>query len=147
MKIVITEDQARRLNILNADSDPIVKLEQYVKLKSDIVDKLYNNFVNLSLAELLSPEFEVTILPLLNEIETQTNQLSNLAYRYLDGMNDEESDGLDIKIDEASRNINDKISGLEMIVSKVQELKELSNQYKVSNVFKFQEPLDITDQQ
>ncbi|MND05237.1 hypothetical protein D3C83_258960 [compost metagenome] len=62
-------------------------------------------------------------------------------------MSDEESDGLDVKIDEASRNINDKIYGLEMIVSKVQELKELSNQYKVSNVFKSQEPLDITDQQ
>jgi hypothetical protein len=141
MKIIITEDQARRLNILNSDSNPIEKLEQHVKLKADVVDSLYQNFVNLSIIDALSPDFDTNILNILNDMGTEVKHLSNLAYRYLDNFSDEEAAGLDVKIDEATSFLSDKISGLELIINNIRELQN------ITNVFKTQKPIDITDKQ
>lgn len=145
MKIIITEDQARRLNILNPNSDPIVKLEQYVKLKTEVIDGMFQNLVNLSLIEIMNPDFNLDLDNVIDDVKSGVNKLYIAGYRYLDTLSDDESEGLDVKLDDASRLLTDKLYAMEIIVNKVQDLKQASNEFHLTDVFKNQEPLDITN--
>jgi hypothetical protein len=147
MKIIITEDQARRLNILNSSSDPILKMEQYAKLKVDVIDKMYEKILNLSVSEIISEDFELAIKSNLSEISNESHKIYILGYRYLESMSDEEADGLDMRLDDANSILSAKINALEALIYGIENLNYISIENELTNVFKPQEPLDITDQQ
>lgn len=147
MKIIITEDQARRLNIIDPSSDPIVKMEQYSKLKMDVIDKMYQKIGNLSISEITSPDFELDLDSTLNNISSESHKIYMLGYRYLESISDEEADGLDVKLDDANSALSAKIDGLEALIYGIKNINYISLENQLPNVFKAQEPLDITDHQ
>jgi hypothetical protein len=49
----ITEEQANRLSLLN-NNNPIVNVERFSKIKTEIVNRLFSEVLNLTIGESLS---------------------------------------------------------------------------------------------
>ena len=141
MKIKITEEQANRLNLLKEDINPIDKLKQYVNIKLDIVNNLYNKLINLSVYELLTEKIDFNQIDrMLMNMEDEIHVLIRQAYSYIDDLPDE---GLDIIIDRTEEKLNNKISSIHLLISGIEKIPDLEDEYKITK--DFNSPLDITD--
>jgi Fe2+ or Zn2+ uptake regulation protein len=142
MKIKITENQAKRLNVLKENINPIENLKQYVKIKSGIVDNLYNKLVNLSVYELLTEKIDFNQIDrMLMVMEDEIHVLIRQSYSYIEDLPDE---GLDRIIDETEEELNGKISSIHLLISVIEKVPDLEDEYKITKDFINNGPLDIT---
>lgn len=143
MKIKITEAQARRLNLLKESNDPVARIEQYVKIKSEVVNNLYDKIVNLSVYELLTGNINFNAdARMLMLITDEVRILSKQAYSYINNLPD---DNLDQRIDDAQYFLDNKIDSLQLIISSIERVYEMEDEHKVTQFFKNSGPMDITD--
>lgn len=143
MKIKITEDQAKRLNLLKENNNPIDKLKQYVNIKSNIVDNLYNKLINLSVYELLTEKIDFNQIDrMLMIMEDEIHVLIRQGYSYIEDLPDE---GLDRVIDETEEILNGKISSIHLLISVIEKVPDLEDEYRITKDFSGNNPLDITD--
>ena len=143
MKIKITEDQAKRLNVLKENINPIENLKHYVKIKSGIVDNLYNKLVNLSVYELLTEKIDFNQIDrMLMVMEDEIHVLIRQSYSYIEDLPDE---GLDRVIDKTEEELNGKISSIHLLISVIEKVPDLEDEYKITKDFINNGPLDITN--
>lgn len=144
-KIIITESQAKRLQILDDKGNPVDKIVQYSKIKTDILNELFNNVANNSTL-LDANKFDFKKLD--DQISNIYNELMSLAKEatnYVNDMDDEEFDGEDVIIDDAVSDVEEKLLILKEIVSTMGDLAKLFKDKKVFEKFKVETPLDVTD--
>ena len=144
-KIIITESQAKRLEILDDKGNPVDKIVQYSKIKTDILNELFNNVANNSTL-LDANKFDFKKLDdQISNIYDELISLEKEATTYVNDMSDEEFDGEDVIIDEAVSDVKEKLYILKEIVSTLGDLAKLFKDEKVFEKFKVETPLDVTD--
>ena len=126
MKIIITEQQARRLKILKEDINPLERVIQYSKLKIDDINKIYREVIKLSIEDVMNPNFNAEIFTdPLDIIYTEIHKLNTAALHYVNSTPDE---GDDVILNNAERAINDKIFYIKDILNELKdEAEELKN--------------------
>ena len=144
-KIIITESQAKRLQILEDKGNPVNKIVQYSKIKTDILNELFNNVANNSTL-LDANKFDFKKLDdQISNIYDELISLEKKATTYVNAMSKEEFDGEDVIIDEAVSDVKEKLYILKEIVSTLGDLAKLFKDEKVFEKFKVETPLDVTD--
>lgn len=144
-KIIITESQAKRLQILDDKGNPVDKIVQYSKIKTDILNELFNNVANNSTL-LDANKFDFKKLDdQISNIYDELISLEKEATTYVNDMSDEEFDGEDVIIDEAVSDVKEKLYILKEIVSTLGDLAKLFKDEKVFEKFKVETPLDVTN--
>lgn len=137
MKIKITETQANRIGLLMEAVDPLAKLENYSKMKSDTINSIYNNVTSASIMDVINNQINFSqYIEILDDIEQTTNMLSDKAYQYIDELPDE---GLDVRIDNAHDAIDKKIDVLKVLLINLHDIQNLGTR----DVFHDNQPLDI----
>lgn len=142
MKIKITETQAKRLNLLKEDMNPLTNFEQYCKVKGDELNKLYINLTSTAIIDVINGEVKIPILvEMLNDIEANLYKLNSAAYKFISNL--PESD-LDLRIDNAQDIIDQKMNSISLILNALGELNEMVDGIKLTQPFDDIKPIDIS---
>jgi len=145
MRIKITEEQAKRLNILTEDSYPIVNLEQFVKLKMDIVDAFFSKLINLSISDVLNDDGKLQVIK--DRVEIMDKALSDhyvRAVRYIENLPDNpEDEELLTRCEDAKHEISNKLQTLIDLISSLEKLSEESKNQEYFKFFKDSGPMEI----
>jgi len=144
-KIIITEDQAKRLNILSDKGNPIEKIVQFSEIKTDVLNNLFNDIVNNStLVDANKFDFK-KIDEQISNIYDELMVLEKNATSYINDMSDEEFNGEDVIVDEAVSNVKEKLYIIKEIITALGDLAKIFKEENVFDKFKVNTPLDITD--
>lgn len=144
MRIRITEDQANRLNILNNGDNPVKLLNQYTKLKMDVIDQIYDTLVNLSISELMNPEFNLRgYEDVISGIEVGVRNYKESAFTFIG--NDDEHEEEISEADMIPYDLERKLSGLDSMISSIGTLRNDLEDNEYLRMFKGNEPMDVTN--
>lgn len=142
MKIKISEGQANRLNLLKEELNPLTKFEYYCKVKTEELNKLYAKVSNIIIIEVLNGEVNIKeIVGMVDEIETSLYKGNTAAYKYIEQLPDS---NLDIRIDDAQYNIDQKINSIQLILDSLERLRDSVDELKITQPFDDVKPLDVT---
>jgi len=142
MKIKITEGQAKRMKLINEDTNPLSQFEQLCKIKIQEINKLYVRVINLTVAEIVNNEVNMSEIDrALNKISTALYEANKVAYRYIENLPEED---LDLVIDKAYDAVTDKLTSLEIIVMELETLQNKAEEHHLANSFSDTNPIDIT---
>jgi hypothetical protein len=145
MKIKISESQAKRLQLIKEETNPLIGFEQFCKVKIQEINKLYTNISHVSIGEIVNHEIDMTkINNRLEEIETSLNEMNKKAYDYINNL--PESD-LDLRIDRASDSVSNKLTSLQLIIGDLEKIQKLVLDHNLGNSFSDIKPIDISNNQ
>lgn len=143
MRIRITEGQANRLNILNNGDNPVKLLNQYTKLKMDVIDSIYEMISNLSISELISSDLNIDkYMDIFDGIEIGINKYKENAFNFIG--HDDEKEEERREADIISYDLERKISGLSGLVNILSRVKNELGENEYLRMFNGNEPLDVT---
>lgn len=142
MKIKITENQAKRLGLINENIDPLTQYEDYCKKMVERVNAIYRQVINVTIDDLVHNKVNMEeINKQLDAIDMGIGEGSRKAYAYIE--NKPESD-LDIRIDKAHDLVNDRLTPLQLITMDLERLQSANTSHNYVKVFSDIKPLDIT---
>ena len=142
MKIKITEQQAKRLRIINEDIDVLSQFEQLCKVNSQEMDKLYMKLSDLSVAEILNNEVSLEeIESYVRNIEAKLMDANRKAYSYIENLPEED---LDLRIDNAFDKANGKISSIQLIIYGLKDLQNSSEEHNLTKDFENLKPIEVS---
>jgi hypothetical protein len=142
MKIKITEQQAKRLRIINEDVDVLTQFEQLCRAKSQEMDKLYMKLTDLSVAEILNGEVSFEEMEsYVRNIEGKLMDANRKAYSYIENLPEED---LDLRIDDAFDKANGKIASIQLIIYGLKELQYSSEEHNLTKDFANLKPIEIS---
>ena len=142
-KIKITEEQAKRLKLIDEGIDPLTQFEEFAKARVNEINLLYGKVINLTTAEVINHEIDMTeIWKHLSNIGTALHAKNKIAYNFI--VNSPESDELDARIDIAYDSVSNKLTALELIVTNLETLQDEAEEHKLSSVFQDVKPMEIT---
>jgi len=142
MKIRITEEQAKRIKLINEDINQLIQFEEFCKRKIQEINTIYVKVINLTIAEVVNGEVDmVKIERILGSIGTSIHEANKVAYRYIEGLPEE---NLDLRIDKVYDAVTDKLTSLELIVMDLESLQSKAKEHHLSNSFSDTKPIDIT---
>jgi hypothetical protein len=145
MKIKITEGQAKRLGLINENADPLVQYEQYCSQLVPVVEKMYQQVINITVDDLLNKRVNMEELnKKLDSIESAISDGSRKAYAFINNSPEED---LDVRIDKAHDLVMDKLTPLQLVTMDLERLQNSSEMHRLTEPFKHIKPLDITDMQ
>jgi hypothetical protein len=142
MKIKITEQQAKRLRIINEDIDVLSQFEQLCRVNSQEMDKLYMKLSDLSVAEILNNEVSFEEMEsYVRNIEAKLMDANRKAYSYIENLPDE---NLDLRIDNAFDKANGKISSIQLIIYGLKDLQNSSEEHNLIKDFENLKPIEVS---
>lgn len=142
MKIKITEQQAKRLRIINEDIDVLSQFEQLCKVNSQEMDKLYMKLSDLSVAEILNNEVSFEEMEsYVRNIEAKLMDANRKAYSYIENLPEED---LDLRIDNAFDKANGKISSIQLIIYGLKDLQNSSEEHNLTKDFENLKPIEVS---
>ena len=142
MKIKITEQQAKRLRIINEDVDVLTQFEQLCRAKSQEMDKLYMKLTDLSVAEILNGEVSFEEMEsYVRNIEGKLMDANRKAYSYIENLPEED---LDLRIDDAFDKANGKIASIQLIIYGLRDLQDSSEEHNLTKDFANLKPIEIS---
>lgn len=142
MKIKITEQQAKRLRIINEDIDVLSQFEQLCKVNSQEMDKLYMKLSDLSVAEILNNEVSFEEMEsYVRNIEAKLMDANRKAYSYIENLPDE---NLDLRIDNAFDKANGKISSIQLIIYGLKDLQNSAEEHNLTKDFENLKPIEVS---
>jgi len=142
MKIKITEAQAKRLNLINEDNNPLAQFEKFCQLRLEHVNQLYLKVASLSINEILHNQVDISdINKELDKIEDAVRKGSRIAYQYIN--NRPESEELDIRIDNAEFSVSQRLNALQLITMDLEQLQVSTEQHETTKPFHDVKPMDI----
>lgn len=141
-RIRITEDQAKRLKLINENTDPLSSYEHFCKVKAQEVNRIYSRVISISISEIISNEVNMGNLnDMLSKIESEAHIGSRRAYQHIKNM--PEAD-LDLRIDNAFDVVMNKLTPLQLIVMDLEKLQNSIQESDLTKSFKDITPIDIT---
>lgn len=142
MKIRITEEQAKRIKLINEDTNPLTQFEHFCSLKIQEINKLYVRVINFNVAEIVNNEVNIgEISRVLSKMGTALYEANKVAYRYIETLPEED---LDLKIDNIYDAVTDKLTALELIIMDLETLQDKAEEHHLVKSFSDTKPLDIT---
>lgn len=145
MKIIITEGQAKRLKLINENTDPLTQFEYLCKSKIQEINKLYTKVTNLSIHEILHKEIDMgNLYKILENIENNLMMADKKSYDYIKTLPEA---NLDDRIDSAHDSVSDRLRPLQIIVMDLEKLQLSTEEHSLTQPFNDIKPLDITNLQ
>lgn len=142
MKIKITEQQAKRLRIINEDIDVLSQFEQLCRVNSQEMDKLYMKLSDLSVAEILNNEVSFEEMEsYVRNIEAKLMDANRKAYSYIENLPEED---LDLRIDNAFDKANGKISSIQLIIYGLKDLQNSAEEHNLTKDFENLKPIEVS---
>jgi hypothetical protein len=142
MRIKITEQQAKRLKILNENVDFLTQFEQLCKSYSQEMDKFYIKLTDLTVAEILNDGISFEDMEsYVRNIEGKLMDANRRAYNYIKNLPE---DNLDMRIDDAFEKANGKIAVVQLIMFGLRDLQDLSKEHNFAKDFENLKPIDIS---
>lgn len=143
MKIKITENQAKRLKLINENTDTLSQFEQFCKSKVQELNNLYTKVTNLSIYEILHKEVNMgEIYKMLDKIENDLMLADKKTYDYINTL--PEAD-LDVRIDKSHDMVTNRLTPLQIIVMDLEKLQSSTEEHSLTKPFSDIKPLDITN--
>jgi hypothetical protein len=142
MKVRITESQAKRLNLINEDTDMVSQFEQYCKVKVQELNNIYTKISNLSIIDIF--ENSVNFGELYNYVSNIENKLLEAEKRTYDYINNLPDNDLDTRIDNAYSSVGDKLTSIQLIIMELEKLQNLNTEHKLKDSFNDVKPIDIS---
>lgn len=141
-RIKITEAQAKRLNLISENTDPISSFEHFCRIKAQEVDRLYSKLTVMSIGEIINNEVNVAKLTeMLDKIESEVRAGSRMSYQHIKNMPEDNSD---LRIDDAEDLVMDKLTPLQLFVMDLERLQNSIDDSRLTTSFNDINPLDIT---
>lgn len=132
MKIIVTEQQAYRLNFIQEAANPLDSIEIYAKETAANLDKIYGKLININIQEILDDSLELNrVNELLDNVYYGIHEKVMSAYKFIDAMDE---DGLDVRIDNAESLVKGKLEVLQEIIKKINELKNALSMYSSNEI-------------
>jgi seryl-tRNA synthetase len=152
MKIKITEEQANRLSLLN-NNNPIVNVERFSKIKTEIVNRLFSEVLNLTIGESLSGFDKLELIQeKCDNISNDLSKLKRIADDYINSLGDSdslehtpESEALELRLDEAQYKLYNKLNTLDNLIHALVKVGKISKNKEFFKWFDNSGPMDITD--
>lgn len=141
MKIKITENQAKRLKLINEETDIISQLEQFSKIKSQEINNIFLKLSETTINEIIGGSVNLPELSKhLDNIDSGLYAANKKAYAFIETLPDE---NLDLRIDRAFSSLNLKLTSVNMIVNELKKLSDILAEHNVKDVFKEAKPIEI----
>lgn len=133
-RIIITEDQAKRLNLINEDVNPLTVLERISNVRTPEMDSLYVKLSKITIEALIKNSLDVPNLQryIDHKIETELDNAYSNAYDY----SSSSSDDLTERIDLAYYPLKRKINAIQLILGGLEKFQSSMSDGKVSKTFK-----------
>lgn len=145
-KIKITEDQAKRLKLINENTEPVIKFETFCEKLNAEIDKLYLNVTNLSVSDILSNNPNInTLQGILNNYDDYLYSNKMKAQNFINSLPEDQLHSLDLRIDNVNSKVSNKISSLSIILSDLEKLQTANETHDLSGQFKNVKPMDISN--
>ncbi len=143
MKIIITEEQAKRLNLINEDTNPLAQFEKFCQLRLEHVNQLYLKVSSITINEILNNQVDMSeINKELDKIEDAVRKGSRIAYQYINNRPESE-EGLDIRIDDAEFKVSQRLNALQLVTMDLEKLQVSIEQHDIAAPFHDVKPMDI----
>lgn len=144
MKIIITEEQANRLNLLPAKEDPISKVQRYTNLNEPILDNLFNELINLTLMEIINDNYNFEAVgDKISMMESESRKLHNYANDWIETQPEDDNYDLDNRLYEADRKFDDKLTIIEDLINGLSKLKENFDENDILSKFTKSKQIEI----
>ncbi len=145
MRIRITETQAKKLNILKENTDPISLFEQFCATKIQEVNGIYNKLVATNVMDILTMDINMRqVVKHINNIEDSLYNTEKKITNFIESLPEDEYIELENKIYSASKALSHKISSLLLIAMDLEKLQENSQDHNLPEEFSDIKSLDIT---
>jgi hypothetical protein len=134
MKIRLTEEQAKRLNILKEADNPYDRALEYSKDASTKLNMVFNKLKDITIIELLenTPNLD-GLSNIVADIELRMNELYRMGYKHIEDIDEE---GLDANLDDAQRIVSDKSLALRVMISQLEKLVDEHMEFSMTEPFK-----------
>lgn len=140
MKIKITEDQAKRLKLVES-LDPVSEFEQLCKIKSVEVERLFKKISYFSISQIINKVVDMAqINHKLDAIESEISLGNRKAFAHIGGLED---NGLDARIDKADDLITSKLNTLQLLTMDLEKLQLSSEQHGITKAFPMGKNIEI----
>jgi len=131
MKLKITNEQAKRLSLINEQLDDIIKFEDLCKKQMEEVNKIFVQITNMYVIELIEQGGDNTLknyYNTLDKIDTTLYNQSNRLSNTISTMEDEdEMDRLQDRVDSAYFPILKKVNALHKLIDSLRAVSDLSD--------------------
>lgn len=133
MKIKITEDQAKRLGLINENLDPLSQYEMYCKSMVKKVNAIYHKVIRITINDLVHNKVNMEeINQQLDAIDSAISDGSRKAYAYIETLPEE---NLDLRIDRAHDLVNDRLTPLQLITMDLEKLQAANTSHNYVKAF------------
>lgn len=147
MKLKLTESQYKLVQKLNETQEAVSEMAAICKKISDETEKIYSKLMGVGLDDIIG--LKINTSELLNHLDKLQNAVyaaNKNAYNKLVS-DDDGFDSFDIQIDDLKSDVLAKIESLELLLTSIEEMENVSRKFNISKKFKSTEPVDITSLQ
>lgn len=147
MKLKLTESQYKLIQKLNETQEAVSEMAAICKKISDETEKIYSKLMGIGLDDIIG--LKINTSELLNHLDKLQNAVyaaNKNAYNKLVS-DDDGFDSFDIQIDDLNSDVLAKIEALELLLTSIEEMENVSRKFNISKKFKSTEPVDITSLQ
>ena len=147
MKLKLTESQYKLIQKLNETQEAVSEMAAICKKISDETEKIYSKLMGVGLDDIIG--LKINTSELLNHLDKLQNAVyaaNKNAYNKLVS-DDDGFDSFDIQIDDLNSDVLAKIESLELLLTSIEEMENVSRKFNISKKFKSTEPVDITSLQ
>lgn len=147
MKLKLTESQYKLVQKLNETQEAVSEMAAICKKISDETEKIYSKLMGVGLDDIIG--LKINTSELLNHLDKLQNAVyaaNKNAYNKLVS-DDDGFDSFDIQIDDLNSDVLAKIESLELLLTSIEEMENVSRKFNISKKFKSTEPVDITSLQ
>jgi hypothetical protein len=136
MRIKITEKQAKRLNLINEDTDVVAQFEQLCNSKIQEINNIYSKLSNMSVIEIMNGYVKLNELyKYINKIEDIIMDAEKKTYQYINQNPEMEALDIDMKIDAAYSKFSNKVSSIGIIIDTLGTLKDKADEHDLVKSF------------
>lgn len=142
MKLKISEEQARRLKLINENTNPLTQFEQHCTKLIAEINKVYSKVININVIEILNNEVSISdISKHLDKIEDSLRAYERKAYDYVNALPEQDLDAI---IDDAYYKVNQKLTPLQLMVMDLERFQNSAEEHSLTEPFNDVKPLDIS---
>lgn len=147
MKLKLTESQYKLVQKLNETQEAVSEMAAICKKISDETEKIYSKLMGVGLDDIIGLKINTSeLLNHLNKLQNAVYAANKNAYNKLVS-DDDGFDSFDIQIDDLKSDVLAKIESLELLLTSIEEMENVSRKFNISKKFKSTEPVDITSLQ
>lgn len=142
MKIKINEHQAKLLKIIKENEDFLTQFENFCKVNSKEMEKIYLNLSNMTVAEIINNEVSLDdIESHVRNVESKLMDANRRAYKAIESLPEND---LDLRIDNAFDEVNGKVAVIQLLIYGLKDLIKLSEENSFNKEFESIQTINVS---